>query len=106
MKLCVGCSSIEKLVTWVGSGLVQNRCWEKPLKLYTIRMISKRLNKLTGNSALYWIIKGNIQCRQHFLDIKPFTDEEGINRCHLCTGTQGYTNRVATPATFSRLALS
>ena len=29
------------------------------------------------------MIKGNVQCRQRLLEIRPFTDDEGIGRCHL-----------------------
>jgi hypothetical protein len=29
------------------------------------------------------VIKGSVQCRQRLLDIRPFTDGEGISRCHL-----------------------
>ncbi|RWL41737.1 DUF1489 family protein, partial [Mesorhizobium sp.] len=32
---------------------------------------------------LYWVIKGSVQCRQLITEIRPFTDAEGIGRCHL-----------------------
>jgi len=84
MKLCVGCSSIEELVTWIDSSLVQKRVSGQTVEqLHTTRMTPKRIDKQAGDNSLYWIIKGNIQCRQRLLDIRPYTDGEGINRCHL-----------------------
>jgi len=29
------------------------------------------------------VIKGNVQARQRLLDVRPFTDDEGIGRCRL-----------------------
>lgn len=46
-------------------------------------MIPKRTDELLAGGSLYWVIKGNIQVRQHLIDIRPFTDKEGIKRCDL-----------------------
>jgi hypothetical protein len=29
------------------------------------------------------VIKGQVACRQRIVDIRPFTDGDGIGRCHL-----------------------
>jgi hypothetical protein len=45
-------------------------------------MVPNRTAELDGGS-LYWVIKGNVQCRQRLLGVRPFTDKEGIGRCRL-----------------------
>jgi hypothetical protein len=37
---------------------------------------------LKGGS-LYWVIRGEIACRERLLDIRSFVDKEGIKRCRL-----------------------
>ncbi|MBH9975271.1 MULTISPECIES: DUF1489 family protein [Bartonella] len=84
VKLCVGCSSIEDLAAWVDFRLAELRlAGEKPEQYHITRMVPKKIDELLDGGSLYWVMKGNIQCRQKFLDIRPFTDEEGIHRCKL-----------------------
>src|SRR3546814_18152225 len=37
---------------------------------------------LDGGST-YWVIKGEVQVRQRLVEIRPFTDDEGIKCCAL-----------------------
>lgn len=84
MKLCVGCASIDELVAWIDFTLAQKRTLGAAAEqLHTTRMVPRRIGKLHDDSSLYWVIKGSIQCRQRLIDIRRFTDKEGINRCHL-----------------------
>jgi hypothetical protein len=46
-------------------------------------MAPKQVDAITSGGSLYWVIKGNVQCRQRILEIRPFTDSEGIGRCHI-----------------------
>jgi hypothetical protein len=46
-------------------------------------MIPKRRDDVLDGGSLYWVVKGFISVRQRLLDIRPFTDREGIQRCHL-----------------------
>ena len=46
-------------------------------------MVPKRVEELTDGGSLYWVIKGQIAARQKLLEIRPFTDADGIGRCHL-----------------------
>ena len=46
-------------------------------------MMPVRRDELLDGGSLFWVIKGTIQCRQRLLDIRPFTDGQGVGRCHL-----------------------
>ena len=46
-------------------------------------MVPKRIAEILDGGSLYWVIKGQVACRQRITDIRPFTDGEGIGRCHL-----------------------
>jgi len=84
IKLCVGAESIEDLETWIAFRLDEmRRAGETPEQFHTTRMVPKRVEELLDGGSLYWVIKGNVQCRQKLLDIRPFTDADGIGRCHL-----------------------
>ena len=84
VKLCVGISAIEELQASVDYRLEERRRLGKPIEqIHTTRMVPRRRDELLAGGSLYWVIKGNIQLRQILLDIRPFTDDEGINRCDL-----------------------
>jgi hypothetical protein len=84
LKLCVGCDSVEDLEEWIGFRLEEKRrAGEKPEHFHTTRMVPKRVDEITSGGSLYWVIKGNVQCRQRITEIRPFTDKDGIGRCHL-----------------------
>ncbi len=83
IKLCVGCDSITDLKDWIDENRAHHRrLGRKYEQKHTTRMMPKRVADLDGGS-LYWVIKGLVACRQPLLGIKPFTDKEGIGRCHL-----------------------
>lgn len=46
-------------------------------------MLPKRRDEILDGGSLYWVIKGFVAVRQKLLDIRPFTDKEGVSRCHL-----------------------
>lgn len=84
LKLCVGATSIEDLQSWLESRLAQKRTQGLAEEhIHTTRMVPKRLEELLDGGSLYWVIKGNIQVRERLIDIRPFTDKEGIRRCDL-----------------------
>lgn len=84
IKLCVGCDSIEDLEDWIAFRLDEmRRQREKPEQRHTTRMIPKRVADLLDGGSLYWVIRGNVQVRQRLLDVRPFRDAEGVQRCHL-----------------------
>ncbi|MGO4677857.1 DUF1489 family protein [Bosea sp. 2YAB26] len=84
LKLCVGAESIRDLEEWVEEQMALMRRlgrWEE--QTHTTRMVPKRIEEIVDGGSLYWVIKGQISARQRLTDIRPFTDGEGIGRCHL-----------------------
>ncbi len=89
IKLCVGCESVEDLEEWIAMRLDQKRrAGEVEEHWHTTRMVPTRAGELVDGGSLYWVIKGIVQCRQRLLEVRPFTDENGIGRCHLVLATE------------------
>jgi hypothetical protein len=88
LKLCVGCDSVEDLEEWIAFRMEEKRRAGEPLEhFHTTRMVPKRGDEIVGEGSLYWVIKGSVQCRQRITGIRPFTDKEGIGRCHILLDT-------------------
>ena len=84
VKLCVGAESICDLESWIAVRLEdQRRAGQVAEQRHTTRMVPKRRDELLDGGSLFWVIKGHIAVRQNLLDVRPFTDEAGIGRCHL-----------------------
>jgi hypothetical protein len=82
IKLCVGCDSVRQLEGWIKEKLKQKRKnGEKPEHIHRTRMVPKRAEELTDGGSLYWVIRGEVMCRQRIRDIRPFVDKDGIGRC-------------------------
>jgi hypothetical protein len=89
IKLCVGADSIQDLEDWIELKLRQmKKDGRKPEQYHTTRMLPKRVDEILDGGSLYWVIKGRIAARQQMRDIRPFTDGEGISRCHLVLETK------------------
>ena len=84
LKLCVGCDSIEDLDEWIAHRLKEaRRAGRKLVHGHVTRMTPKRAEELVDGGSLYWVIRGNVQVRQRILEVAPFRDKEGIQRCRL-----------------------
>jgi hypothetical protein len=84
VKLCVGCDSVSDLEDWISRKLKEKkRRRQKPEHVHTTRMVPKRAAELTNGGSLYWVIRGRITCRERIVDIRPFTDKDGIGRCRV-----------------------
>lgn len=84
IKLCVGCDSIADLEEWIEeNGAHHQRLGRDYEQTHTTRMVPKRVEELLDGGSLYWVIKGQVAARQRLLDVRPFTDAEGIGRCRL-----------------------
>lgn len=84
VKLCVGVDTVESLQASIDFRLGEKRaCGDEEIQFHTTRMVPKRTDELLDGGSLYWVIKGNIQVRQHIEEIRPFTDTSGISRCRI-----------------------
>ncbi|QFR32170.1 DUF1489 family protein [Ancylobacter sp. TS-1] len=84
LKLCVGAESIEDLEEWIAENLAGKTArGETAEQVHTTRMVPTRMTELLDGGSLYWVIKGEVACRQRLTGIRPFVDGDGIRRCHL-----------------------
>jgi hypothetical protein len=82
LKLCVGCDGVRDLEGWIKQKLkAKRKNGEKPEHIHRTRMVPKRADELTDGGSLYWVIRGEIMCRQRIRAIRPFVDKDGIGRC-------------------------
>src|SRR3569832_2735170 len=56
---------------------------QKPERIHTTRMLPKRAEALTDGGSLFWVIKGQITCREKILDIRTTPGKDGIRRCQV-----------------------
>jgi len=94
IKLCVGCDSVKDLEDWIKQKLkarnngarkagASKAGASKRERNHTTRMVPKRADEIVAGGSLYWVIRGQIMCRERILAIRPFVDKEGIGRCHI-----------------------
>lgn len=84
IKLCVGAETIRDLEDWIEENAALHRRLGRTFEqMHTTRMLPKRADALRDGGSLYWVIKGQLSARQRLRDIRPFTDGQGISRCHL-----------------------
>jgi len=84
IKLCVGCDSVADLEDWVKQKLKEKKKRrQKPEHIHTTRMFPKRADELKAGGSLYWVIRGQIACRERILDMRPTTGKDGVKRCQI-----------------------
>ena len=65
VKLCVGADSIGDLEDWVKERVKQAAAKGKPRHhMHVTRMKPKRDTEILDGGSLYWVIKGEIACRE------------------------------------------
>lgn len=85
IKLCVGAESIEDLASWQTERLAgMKKRGEEAMLRHTTRQMPRRRDEILQGGSLYWVIKGEIACRQRILDLRARVDAEGIERCDIC----------------------
>ena len=84
LKLCVGVDSIADLEGWIEENRAHHQRLGRPYEqTHTTRMVPKRGDELLAGGSLFWVVRGQIACRQSLLAVRPFTDASGIGRCRL-----------------------
>lgn len=78
LKLCVGVSSVERLVE------IQRQRFKATGRLiHVTRQTPRRAEEILDGGSLYWVIGGHIRVRQRITGIETFRDNDGIRRCAL-----------------------
>src|SRR5579862_8192558 len=84
IKLCVGADSVRDLEDWIKQKLkAKRKAGERAEHIHRTRMVPKRAAELTDGGSLYWVIRGEVMCRQRIRAVRPFRDKDGIGRCGL-----------------------
>jgi hypothetical protein len=78
IKLSVGSTSIRDLEEWSA----EQRAAEGE-RSHTTRMSPSRAAEILNGGSMYWVIKGQLCCRERILDLKAVTGEDGIQRCRI-----------------------
>ena len=84
VKLCVGVSSVEELegyrderAHWWGAN------YGEDVHVHRTRTMPKRKDEMEGLSSIYWVIAGQVVCRQPIIRLAKFTTAEGIDYCDI-----------------------
>ena len=84
LKLAVGADSIVDLEAHIAARLAQCRTAGVPVEqVHTTRMVPKRGAEILDGGSLFWVVRGQIAARERMLEIRPFTDADGVGRCQL-----------------------
>jgi len=80
IKLCVGCDSVKDLTEWIRERR-RRMGGKKTEHIHRTRMVPKRVAELIDGGSLFWVIRGDVLCRQRLLAVRPYVDKDGIGRC-------------------------
>jgi len=78
LKLSVGSTSVDDLVAWQASARAKG---PDGLPRHVTRMWPRRAEELLDGGSIYWVIQGQVQCRQRILRLEEVTGSDGIRRC-------------------------
>ena len=84
IKLCVGVSTLKELEDYRDE---RAHWWDadygEDVHVHRTRMMPKRAAEMEGRSSIYWVIAGQVVCRQPILRLARFTNAEGIDYCDI-----------------------
>lgn len=80
-KLSVGSESIQTLTDWQTHVVSRRRAQGLSAHhVHVTRMFPKRRDELLDGGSVYWVIKGNIICRNRIVDLEE-TTKQGRRAC-------------------------
>ena len=78
VKLSVGSQTVSDLVAWQNNPRAQGA---DGCPRHVTRMWPKREKEIVNGGSIYWVIKGQIQCRQKIIRLDEIIGNDGIRRC-------------------------
>ncbi len=78
LKLSVGTECVDDLLAWQDQ---YRRKYTDGLPRHVTRMWPKRAEEILNGGSIYWVIKGQILCRQPILGLTEVDRGDGIRRC-------------------------
>ena len=78
VKLSVGSQTVSDLVAWQNNPRAQGA---DGYPRHVTRMWPKREKEIINGGSIYWVIKGQIQCRQKIIRLDEIIGNDGIKRC-------------------------
>lgn len=78
LKLSVGTETVEDLAAWHAT--VRARSADG-LPRHVTRMWPRRETEVLNGGSIYWVIKGQVLCRQRILRLDEHNGTDGIRRC-------------------------
>lgn len=82
IKLCVGIDTVAELEAWIAEKRRRSGATIAD-HAHVTRMVPKRADDLLDGGSLFWVIRGQLTCRQSLRAIVPFRDQGGVGRCRL-----------------------
>ncbi|MEQ9520155.1 MAG: DUF1489 domain-containing protein [Parvibaculum sp.] len=83
VKLCVGVEDPETLIAYQARRLAASQ-----ELVHVTRMTPKQADELLDGGSLYWVMKGQVRCRQRILELRALVDDEGKRHCGLLLDPQ------------------
>ncbi|MCS6758836.1 MAG: DUF1489 domain-containing protein [Candidatus Devosia euplotis] len=84
IKLCVGVSGFEELESYRHE---RAHWWDadygEDVHVHRTRMMPRRAAEMEGQASIYWVIAGQVVCRQQILRLAPYVDAEGKTYCNI-----------------------
>jgi hypothetical protein len=84
IKLSVGVASLAELESyrderahWWGAD------YGEGVHVHRTRQTPKRADEMVGQASVYWVIGGQVVCRQPILRFEKYTSPEGIDYCDI-----------------------
>lgn len=78
IKLSVGSKSVESLTEWQAA---RRAMTDDGFPRHVTRMWPKRADEVLAGGSIYWVIQGQIQCRQKVMRFDEVIGQDGIRRC-------------------------
>lgn len=78
LKLSVGTDGVEDLAAWQAQRIAQT---PDGLPRHVTRMWPKRAEEILNGGSIFWVIKGQILCRQAIVGLSEVDRGDGIRRC-------------------------